>query len=142
MADNKLTKADEERTSQATYEEQAKAKALADLKAKEEGKGKTTPEEEAKAASRGNPGKAPEPASGGKKVKLTIHSGEGPGDKGDVFIQHNYRTLQIKRDVQVEVDAFWVDVLKDTMIETVSGDGNTKMQGVRIPRYSFDVEPV
>lgn len=141
MKDENKIPADEEKRTQATYEEQAKAKALAELQAKES-KGKTTPEDEAKAASRGNPGKAPEPASGGKKVKLTIHSGEGPGDKGDVFIQHNYRTLQIKRDVQVEVDAFWVDVLKDTTINTVSGDGNTKLQGVRIPRYSFDVEPV
>jgi hypothetical protein len=128
---------DTDRANQAADEEQAQAKMLAELKTKE---GKTlTPEEQSKAASRGNPGKAAEPATGGKKVKLTIHSGEGPGDKGEVFMQHNYRTLQVKRDVQVEVDAFWVDVLKETMIDTVSGDGNARQQ-VRIPRYSFDVE--
>lgn len=75
-----------------------------------------------------------------KKVKITIHSeGEG-GDKGDVILVHNFRQIQIKRDIAVEVDECYLDVLKSSVIDTVVKGEDEKMRPVKIPRYSYTVE--
>lgn len=77
-----------------------------------------------------------------KKVRITIHSeGEG-GDKGDVILVHNYRQIQIKRDIPVEVDECYLDVLKASVIDTVVKGEDEKMRPVKIPRYSYSVEAV
>lgn len=77
-----------------------------------------------------------------KKVKITIHSeGEG-GDKGDVILVHNFRQIQIKRDVAVEIDECYLDVLKSSVIDTVVKGEDEKMRPVKIPRYSYSIEPV
>lgn len=73
-----------------------------------------------------------------KKYRLTIHSGENEGDKGDVVLVHNYKQILIQRDVEVEVDSSFVDeVLAHSRIETVIKDENGKEKKVQIPRFSY-----
>lgn len=76
-----------------------------------------------------------------KMYKLTIHSGEGDGDKGDVFLGHNYAAILIQRDKEVIVNEHYINVLKDTVIETVVRDGEGKDRHIKIPTYSYSVEP-
>ena len=74
-----------------------------------------------------------------RKYKITVHSEEN-GDKGDVLLGHNYKLMQIKRDVEVEIDENFLAVLKSSVIDTqVKGDDD-KMHPVKIPRYSYSVE--
>ena len=76
-----------------------------------------------------------------KRYKVTIHSEGDGGDKGDVLLGHNFVLLQIKRDVEVEINELFLSVLKSSVIEThVKGDDD-KMRPVKIPRYSFTAEP-
>ncbi len=78
-----------------------------------------------------------------KRYKVIIHSGEGEGDKGDVVLVHNYKQIQIKRDVEVVIDAVFVDeVLRHSKIETVVKGEDGKDKTVNIPRFSYSVEPV
>lgn len=77
-----------------------------------------------------------------RRYKVTIHSEGASGDKGDVLIGHNFRLLQIKRDVPVEIDEHFLEVLKSSMIDTQAKDENDKMVPVKIPRYNYSVEPV
>lgn len=77
-----------------------------------------------------------------KKYRVTIHSGEDKGDKGDVFLQHNYKPILVKRDEAVVLDECWVEVLKHSVIETFAKGEDGKEHPIRIPRYSYNVEPV
>lgn len=82
--------------------------------------------------------KAQEP----KKFKVTIHSeGEG-GDKGDVLIGHNYKLVQIKRNVEVILDENFLAVLKSSVIDTMVKGEDDKMHAVKVPRYNYSAEPV
>lgn len=75
-----------------------------------------------------------------KKVKVTIYSGEDAGDKGDVFLSHNFHPLLIQRDQEVEIDERYLEVLKNTVIETVVKDKDSgKESVVRIPRFAYNV---
>ena len=76
-----------------------------------------------------------------KMFKLTIHSGEDIGDKGDVFIGHNAKSFLIQRDQEVTVPEFIIDCLKDTVIETNIRDKDGKDRLVKIPRFSYNVAP-
>lgn len=83
-----------------------------------------------------------EKAPKAKKVKITIFSGEDKGDKGDVFLSHNYKPVLIQRDQPVTVDECYLEVLKHTVIETtVKNDAGDEIP-VRIPRYNYSVESV
>lgn len=74
-----------------------------------------------------------------KKVKVTIHSGEDKGDKGDVVLAHNYRQILIQRDKEVELDEHFLEVLKHSVIETtVKNEAGDETQ-VRVPRFAFSV---
>jgi hypothetical protein len=75
-----------------------------------------------------------------KKFKVTIHSEPEGGDKGDVIIGHNFRLVQIKRNVPVEIDEHILDVLKSSVIDTHVKGADDKMVPVQIPRYSFTSE--
>lgn len=77
-----------------------------------------------------------------KKYKVTIHSEPEGGDKGDVIIGHNFRLVQIKRNVPVEVDEQILDVLKSSVIDTHVKGEDDKMHPVQIPRYSFTSEAI
>lgn len=76
-----------------------------------------------------------------KAFRVTVHSGEDKGDKGDVFLSHNYKPILIQRDQPVVLDERYVDVLKHSVIETIIKGEDGKEHPVRIPRYSYSVEP-
>lgn len=83
--------------------------------------------------------KADKPAKA-RKVRVTVHSGEDKGDKGDVFLSYNFKPLLIQRDKPVDIEPGFLECLKHSVIETtVKNDKNEEVQ-VRIPRYSFSVE--
>ena len=75
-----------------------------------------------------------------KKVRITIHSGKDDDDKGDVFLTHNFKQLQIKRDEEVEIPAIYLEVLKNAAIDTRSVDNEGNKTGSIIPRYAYTVE--
>lgn len=70
--------------------------------------------------------------TGLKQYKITFH-----GDGGDVEIAHNYKLNVYKRNVETTIDEHFLAVLKDAVVQTVV-DGKE----VRIPMYSYSVEPV
>lgn len=74
-----------------------------------------------------------------KKIKVTIHSGEDKGDKGDVPLVHNYRQILIQRDQEVEVDECFLEVLKHSVIETTVKAEDGKESLVRVPRFAYSV---
>jgi hypothetical protein len=73
-----------------------------------------------------------------KKYKVTIHSGEDAGDKGDVFLSHNFRSMLVQRDVEVELDECFVEVLKHSVIETTAKKDGVEVP-VKIPRFAYNV---
>lgn len=76
-----------------------------------------------------------------KKVRVTIHGeGEG-GDQGDVILVHNYRQIQIKRGEAVDIDECYLDVLRSSVIDTFVKGEDEKTRAVKIPRYSYSIEP-
>lgn len=77
-----------------------------------------------------------------KKVRVTIFSGEDKGDKGDVFLSHNYDPILIQRDQPVEIDARFLECLKHSVIETIVKNEQGVEVAVRIPRYNYTVEPL
>jgi len=75
-----------------------------------------------------------------KMFKVTIHSGEDKGDKGDVVLVHNYRQILIQRDKEVTINENFLGVLKDSVITTTAKNEKNEDVPVRIPRFSFSVE--
>ncbi len=76
-----------------------------------------------------------------KMYKVTIHSGEDKGDKGDVFLSHNYKSVLIQRDKEVTVSEFILECLQNSTIDTVVKGEDGKERSVRIPRFSYNVAP-
>lgn len=86
-----------------------------------------------------------------KKFKVIIYSGADEGDKGDVFLAHNYRSVLIKRDEEVEIDEVFVkECLENSVIETALRDASGKPilkedgteKTVKTPRFSYKAEPI
>jgi hypothetical protein len=77
-----------------------------------------------------------------RKVKVTIHSGEDKGDKGDVFLSYNYKPILIQRDQPVEIDVGYLECLKHSIVETVVKNDKNEEVAIRIPRYNYSVEPL
>jgi ribosomal protein L24 len=77
-----------------------------------------------------------------KMYKLTVHSGENEGDKGDVVLVHNYKQIQIMRDVEVEVSENYINCLKYSNISTQIKDDKGNVKDISIPRYSYSASPV
>lgn len=77
-----------------------------------------------------------------KKYKVTIHSGEGNGDKGDVVLVHNFKQILIQRDQEVTIDERYLEVLKNSVISTVAKNDAGEEVPVRIARFSYNVEAV
>ena len=72
-----------------------------------------------------------------KQYKITFH-----GDGGDVEIAHNYKLNLYKRNVETTIDEHFLGVLKDAVVNTSVKDEDGKEKPVRIPMYSYSVEPV
>lgn len=76
-----------------------------------------------------------------KQFKVTIHSGEDKADKGDVFLAHNFKNILIQRDQEVTIGEHFVDVLKHSTVETVVKDDKGVERTVKVPRFSYNVQP-
>ena len=78
-----------------------------------------------------------------KKVKIKILSTQD-GDNSDVFIGVNSKTLNIKRGCEVEIGQEFLDVLNNSIIDTViqdnQADGTTVLRTLTFTHYySADV---
>lgn len=79
--------------------------------------------------------------AGSRKMRVTIMATES--EKEDVKLGVNGHLVQIKRGVPVIVDAAYVEVLKNSTIDTEVQDPDTgKRQAVQMQRYPFIAEPV
>jgi hypothetical protein len=79
--------------------------------------------------------------AGSRKMRVTIMATEN--DKEDVKLGVNGHLVQIKRGVPVIIDAAYVEVLKNSTIDTEVQDADTgKRQQVQMQRYPFTAEPV
>jgi hypothetical protein len=76
-----------------------------------------------------------------KKYRVTIHSGEDKGDKGDVVLIHNFKQIMIQRDKEVVIDERYVGVLNDSVIHTVAKGEDGVERAIRIPRFSCTITP-
>lgn len=76
-----------------------------------------------------------------KMFKVTIHSGEDEGDKGDVFLSHNNKSILIQRDKEVVISEYFVECLNHSMIETVTRENGGDERPVKIPRFAYNVAP-
>lgn len=76
-----------------------------------------------------------------KQYKVTIHSGEDKGDKGDVFLSHNFKNVLIQRDQEVTIGEHFLEALKHSTIDTVVKDESGNLRQIRIPRFSYSVHP-
>lgn len=72
-----------------------------------------------------------------KQYKITFH-----GEGGDVEVAHNYKLNLYKRNVETTIDELYLGVVKDAVIDTFVEDADGKRKNVRIPQYSYTVEPV
>ena len=76
-----------------------------------------------------------------KMFKVTIHSGEDIGDKGDVFLSHNNKSILIQRDKEVTISEYYVECLNHSIVETkVRGEDNTERM-IKIPRFAYNISP-
>ena len=76
-----------------------------------------------------------------KMFKLTINSGEDKGDKGDVFLAHNHKSVLIQRDQEVTVSEHFIECLKNSTIETALKGEDGVERTVKIPRFSYNLAP-
>lgn len=82
-----------------------------------------------------------EAPEGLKMYKVTIHSGEDEGDKGDVFLSHNNKSILIQRDKEVTISEHYVECLKHSVIETMVRESGGVERPVKIPRFSYNLAP-
>lgn len=76
-----------------------------------------------------------------KRVRVTIMATEN--DKEDVKLGLNGHMLQIKRGVPVDIPDHYVEVLRNSTVDTFTKDPETGvMQRVQIQRYPYTVDAV
>lgn len=92
---------------------------------------------------RGRPPKAEntEVAKPMKMYKVTIHSGEDKGEKGDVFLSHNGNAILIQRDKEVIISDRHLECLNHSVIETMVRGEDRVERPVKIPRFAYNVSP-
>lgn len=83
----------------------------------------------------------PMPApSSGKKHRIIIPKGNGPGEQNDVVGGVNFRSFQIKRGVPVEVSDEILNALIDARITVYERDENgAPVNPVEVPSYPFTI---
>lgn len=81
--------------------------------------------------------------AGGRKFRVTIMATEG--ETGDVKLGVNGHLVQIKRGVPVVLDEAYVEVLRNTVINTVHHNDNGErsvVQAVSIQRLPYQADPL
>lgn len=88
-------------------------------------------------------GKAVEPVTADKKVKLLIHKTEGDTGSIDVPVSVNGKTWLIKRGMEVIVPAFLVEILEHAVKDIYVQDEVTKSIVKReVPAYPFSATAI
>ena len=77
--------------------------------------------------------------AGKRKMRVTIMATES--EKEDVKIGVNGHLVQVKRGVPVPLDEAYVEVLKNSTIDTFVEDDSGKRTQVQMQRYPFTAEP-
>jgi len=72
-----------------------------------------------------------------KQFKITFH-----GDGHDVEVIHNFVLNVYKRNVETIIDENFLGVVRNAVIHTHVQDENGKRREVRIPQFSYTVEPL
>lgn len=72
-----------------------------------------------------------------KQYKITFH-----GEGGNVEVGHNYKLNSYPRNVECVIDENFLGVVKAAEITTTLVDNAGKETSVRIPQYSYSVEPL
>ena len=78
-----------------------------------------------------------EPKKELKQFKITFH-----GEGGDIEVGHNFKLNLYKRNVETTIDENFLGVVKDAVITTITKDEEGVEHTVRIPQYSYTVEPL
>lgn len=81
--------------------------------------------------------------AGGRKFRVTVMATEG--ETGDVKLGVNGHLVQIKRGVPVVLDEAYVEVLRNTVINTIhhNDDGERSIvQAVAIQRLPYQADPL
>lgn len=73
-----------------------------------------------------------------KMYKVTIDSDDTAEGKSDVFIGLNFHSYQIKRDHEVIGPEGVVEILRNTVANTIDGNKNP----AKVHRFNFKSEPV
>jgi hypothetical protein len=77
--------------------------------------------------------------AGSRKMRVTIMATES--DKEDVKLGVNGHLVQVKRGVPVVLDEAYVEVLRNSTIDTIAEGDDGKRAGVQMQRYPFTAEP-
>lgn len=73
-----------------------------------------------------------------KMYKVRVDSDETAEGKSDVFIALNFHSYLIKRDQEVIVPEGVVEILRNTVANTIDGNKNP----AKVHRFNFNAEPV
>lgn len=64
------------------------------------------------------------------------------GEGGDVMIGHNYKLNVYQRNVQVEIDENYLQVVKDSVVTSDVPDGKGGFITKRNPVYQYELEAI
>lgn len=67
-----------------------------------------------------------------KQYKITF-TGEG----GDIVLVHNFKQNVYQRNVEAPINELYLDVVKNSVIETEVADANGKKRMVKIPTHPY-----
>lgn len=73
-----------------------------------------------------------------KMFKLTIAAEDSAEGRSDVFVGHNYHSYLIQRDKEVVVPEGVIEILRNTVVDTVGAD----KAPIKIPRFNISVSAV
>lgn len=76
-------------------------------------------------------------AAAPKMYRVTIGSDDTAEGKSDVFVALNFHSYLIKRDQEVIVPEGVVEILRNTVANTIDGNKNP----AKVHRFNFNVEP-
>ena len=74
-----------------------------------------------------------------KTVKIFIPSGETSANQGDVFVGHNGKGYQLKRDVEIDVPEEVVEVLRNAKQSVGIQNDDGSLQYRQVMSYPFSV---
>lgn len=80
----------------------------------------------------------PKKVAAPKMFKLTIAAEDSAEGRSDVFVGYNYHSYLIQRDKEVIVPEGVIEILRNTVVDTVGAD----KAPIKIPRFNLTVSAV